>query len=180
TLRLSPAARGAGIRFEDRIKGGAIPREFIPGVEAGIARAAQAGVLAGYPCVDFTVTLLDGSYHERDSSVIAFEVAAAAAFREAFAQAGAVLLEPVMDVEVGTPASYVGDVIGDLSRRRGTIRAQHSRGSQVAISAYVPLREMFSYIGTLRALSSGRAQYTMQFDHYAAAPSTVTQVLTAA
>jgi elongation factor G len=180
TLRLTPASRGAGFAFENRIKGGAIPREFIPSVEDGIRRAMQAGVVAGFPCVDFSAALLDGSYHERDSSTIAFEIAAAAAFREAFMKAGALLLEPVMAVEVVTPSTYVGDCIGDLSRRRGEIRAQHSRGSSVAIEAHVPLKEMFGYIGSLRALSSGRAQYTMQFAHYAPAPLAVVETLTAA
>jgi elongation factor G len=175
TLRLSPAARGAGFAFENHIKGGAIPREFIPSVEAGIRRAMQAGVLAGFPCVDLTAALLDGSYHERDSTTIAFEVAAAAAFREAFLQAGALLLEPVMAVEVLTPLAYVGDCIGDLTRRRGEIRAQHNRGNTVAIDAHVPLKEMFGYIGALRNVSSGRAQYSMQFDHYAPAPPAVLQ-----
>ena len=180
TLSVSPSPRGSGISFVSEIKGGAIPREFIPSVEAGIRRAAQSGVLAGYAVVDFTATLLDGTYHERDSSTIAFELAAAAAFKEASMKAAPVLLEPIMSVEVVTPPTYVGDVIGDLSRRRGEIRAQHARGSAVAIEAHVPLKEMFGYIGTLRALSSGRAQYTMQFERYAEAPRSVTNELVAA
>jgi elongation factor G len=180
TLSVSPSPRGSGISFVSEIKGGAIPREFIPSVEAGIRRAAQSGVLAGYAVVDFTATLLDGTYHERDSSTIAFELAAAAAFKEASMKAAPVLLEPIMSVEVVTPPTYVGDVIGDLSRRRGEIRAQHARGSAVAIEAHVPLKEMFGYIGTLRALSSGRAQYTMQFERYAEAPRSVTDELVAA
>ncbi|MGH8444949.1 MAG: elongation factor G [Solimonas sp.] len=172
-LRVEPLERGAGTRFDNAVTGGAVPREFVPGVEAGVRRAAQAGVLAGVPAVDYAVTLLDGAFHEKDSSVLAFELASAAAFREAFAQAGPVLLEPVMAVEVVTPADHVGDVIGDLARRRGDIRGQDSRGNAVAIQAQVPLKEMFGYIGTLRALSSGRAQYTMQFSHYAPAPASV-------
>jgi elongation factor G len=180
TLRLSPSPRGSGIAFESRIKGGNIPREFIPSVEAGIRRMAKSGVLAGYPVVDFTATLEDGSYHERDSSTIAFELAAAAAFREAFMKAAPVLLEPIMSVEVVTPSAYVGDVIGDLSRRRGEIRAQRARGSTVTIEAHVPLKEMFGYVGSLRALSSGRAQYTMHFEHYAETPPAVTRDLVAA
>jgi len=179
TLRLSPATRGAGVHFENHIRGGAIPREFIPSVEAGVRRAAQHGVLAGFACVDFTAALLDGSYHERDSSTIAFEWAAAAAFREAAAAAQVLLLEPVMAVEVITPAAYLGDCIGDLARRRGEIRAQHTRGSTVTLAAQVPLQEMFGYIGTLRALSSGRAQYSMQLDHYGVAPRTVTERIAA-
>ncbi|AXQ31614.1 elongation factor G [Solimonas sp. K1W22B-7] len=173
-LRLEPLPRGEGLRFEDRVSGGAIPREFIPAVEAGVRRAAEAGVLAGFPAVDLQATLLDGGFHEKDSSALAFELAAAAAFREAFMKAGPLLLEPVMAVEVVTPPDYLGDCIGDLSRRRGEIRAQAHRGNAVVVEAWVPLGEMFGYIGTLRSLSSGRAQFTMQFGHYAAAPAAVT------
>ncbi|AKJ27286.1 elongation factor G [Caldimonas brevitalea] len=173
-LRFEPLARGEGIRFESRIVGGAIPREFVPAVEAGVRRAAQTGVVAGFPCVDFAVTLVDGGFHERDSSAMAFELAAAAAAREAFAKAEPQVLEPVMAVEVVTPAEHLGDCIGDLHRRRGIVRGQQARGQAVAIDAQVPLKEMFGYIGNLRALSSGRAQYTMQFDHYEVAPQKVT------
>lgn len=169
-LRLAPQARGEGIAFESQVVGGVIPREFIPAVEAGVRRAAQSGVAAGFPCVDFVATLVDGSHHERDSSAMAFELAAAAAFREAAVRAGPQVLEPVMAVEVITPADYLGDCIGDLHRRRGSIRGQTMRGNAAVIDAHVPLKEMFGYIGNLRALSSGRAQYTMQFDHYAVAP----------
>jgi elongation factor G len=165
-LRLAPRARGEGIAFESQVVGGVIPREFIPAVEAGIRRAAQSGVVAGFPCVDFMATLVDGSHHERDSSAMAFELAAAAAFREAAAKAGPQVLEPVMAVEVITPADYLGDCIGDLHRRRGMVRGQTVRGNAAVVEAHVPLKEMFGYIGNLRALSSGRAQYTMQFDHY--------------
>ena len=177
-LHLAPLGSGEGIRFENEVRGGAIPREFIPSVEAGVRRVAQSGVMAGFECIDFAATLLDGSYHERDSSPHAFEQAAAGAFREAFAKAGPVLLEPVMTVEVVTPAEYLGDCIGDLSRRRGEIRGQHSRGNAAVLDAHVPLKEMFGYIGSLRALSSGRAQYTMQFDHYAPAPASVVSEVT--
>lgn len=176
-LRLAPLARGAGIVFVNEIVGGAIPREFIPAVETGIRRAAQVGTLAGYPAVDFQATLLDGSFHERDSSALAFEQAAAAAWREAFAKAAPVVLEPVMAVEVLTPVEHLGDVIGDLHRRRGSVRAQGARGNTAVIDAHVPLKEMFGYIGGLRALSSGRAQYSMQFDHYATAPASETAAL---
>lgn len=168
TLRFTPLARGEGVRFESQVVGGAIPREFIPAVEAGIRRAAQSGVLAGHPVVDFQALLLDGAHHERDSSSLAFELAAAAAFREAAAQAGPQLLEPVMAVEVITPLDYLGDVIGDLHRRRGVVHANVMRGNAAVLTAHVPLQQMFGYIGSLRALSSGRAQYSMQFDHYAA------------
>jgi elongation factor G len=166
TLRLAPLARGVGLRFDSQVAGGAIPREFIPAVEAGIRRAAQAGVLKGYPCVDIAATLLDGSHHERDSSTLAFELAAAAAFRDAMAKAGPHLLEPVMAVEVITPVEYLGDCIGDLHRRRGVVHGQSVRGNATVVDAHVPLKEMFGYIGSLRALSSGRAQYSMQLDHY--------------
>ncbi len=173
-LRLSPLARGEGLQFESRITGGAIPQEFIPSVEQGVRSAARAGVLAGFQCVDFRVTLLDGGFHERDSSALAFELAAAAAYRQAAAKAAPALLEPVMAVEVITPTDYVGQCIGDLVRRRGEIRSQQPQMSGSVIVALVPLKEMFGYIGTLRALSSGRAQFSMQFDHYAIAPRDVT------
>lgn len=175
TLRLEPLGRGAGIRFESLVVGGSIPREFNPSVEAGVRQAARAGVVAGFPCVDIRVTLTDGSYHERDSSTIAFELAASAAFREGLRKAGPTLLEPVMAVEVITPMEYLGDCIGDLNRRRGTIKGQESRGNAAIVEAHVPLKEMFGYIGNLRSLSSGRAQYSMQFDHYAAAPVSAVQ-----
>jgi elongation factor G len=170
-LLLTPQNRGEGIRFESRVVGGAVPREFIPAVEAGIRRAALTGVVAGYPCVDFSVALLDGSFHERDSSTVAFELAAMAAFREGFAKAGPQVLEPVMAVEVITPVDYLGDCIGDLNRRRGVVRGQGPRGNAAVIEAHVPLKEMFGYIGGLRALSSGRAQYSMQLAHYDVLPA---------
>ncbi|HEV8690495.1 MAG TPA: elongation factor G, partial [Ideonella sp.] len=166
TLRLAPLPRGEGFRFDSEVTGGAIPREFIPAVEAGVKRAAQAGVVAGFPTVDFSATLVDGSAHARDSSTLAFELAAAAAFREAAAKAGALVLEPVMAIEVITPPEHLGDVIGDLHRRRGVVRGQGQRGNAALVHAEAPLKEMFGYIGNLRALSSGRAQFTMQFDHY--------------
>ena len=170
SLRLAPMARGEGQQFESQIVGGAIPKEFIPAVEAGVRRAAQAGVLAGFACVDFKATLVDGSFHERDSSTMAFELAAAAAFRDAAAKTGPLLLEPMMAVEVVTPVEYLGDCIGDLHRRRGVVRGQATRGNATVIDAQVPLKEMFGYIGNLRALSQGRAQYSMQFERYQEAP----------
>jgi elongation factor G len=172
-LRVEPLARGAGMQFASEVVGGAIPREFIPAVETGVRNASKSGVLAGFQVVDFKVTLVDGSYHDRDSSSLAFELAAGAAFREAAAKAQPALLEPVMAVEVTTPANHVGDCIGDLNRRRGLIRSQDQRNNGAVIEAHVPLKEMFGYIGNLRALSSGRAQYSMQFDHYAVAPANV-------
>ncbi len=179
-LRLTPLARGEGVQFDNLVTGGAIPREFIPAIEAGVRRAALSGVQGGHPCVDFKATLLDGSHHERDSSAMVFELAAGAAFREAASRAGALMLEPVMAVEVITPADHLGDVIGDLMRRRGHVRAQDVRGNASVIEAHVPLKEMFGYIGQLRAMSSGRAQYSMQFDHYEVAPTTVQAGLLAA
>jgi elongation factor G len=170
-LRLTPLARGEGVRFESQVVGGAIPREFIPAIESGVRHAARVGLMGGFACVDFLVTVLDGSHHERDSSTMAFEFAAAAAFREGVKKASPVLLEPVMAVEVVTPVDYLGDCIGDLMRRRGEVRAQNARGNASVVEAHVPLREMFGYIGQLRALSSGRAQYSMQFDHYAVVPA---------
>ena len=173
TLELRPLARGEGFAFRSEIVGGAIPREYIPAVEAGVRRAALAGVAAGFAVVDFEAVLLDGRFHERDSSTLAFELAAVAAFREAAARAAPQVLEPVMNVEVITPAEYLGDEIGDLHRRRGAIRSQEPRGTASVVHAHVPLKEMFGYIGNLRALSSGRAQYSMQFDHYAVATAHV-------
>lgn len=170
-LLLEPQPRGEGIRFESRIVGGAVPREFIPAVEAGIRRAALAGAVAGFPATDFAAILLDGGFHERDSSTLAFELAAMAAFREGFAKAAPQVLEPVMAVEVITPVDYLGDAIGDLNRRRGLVRGQGQRGNAATVEAEVPLKEMFGYIGSLRALSSGRAQYSMQLDHYGVVPA---------
>jgi len=171
TLRLAPLARGAGFRFVDASVGGAIPREFVAAIEAGIRRAAQAGVVAGFPVVDFEATVVDGSTHERDSSTLAFELAAMAAFREAAGRAQPLLLEPVMAVEVVTPAAHLGDVIGDLNRRRGTVQGQDARGNAAVITALVPLKEMFGYVGQLRALTAGRANYSMQASHYDVAPA---------
>lgn len=173
TLRLEPLERGAGLQFESLVVGGAIPREFIPAVESGVRHAAAVGVLGGFNTVDFKAVLVDGSYHERDSSTMAFELAAAAAFREAAAKAKPTLLEPMMAVEVLTPLDHVGDCIGDLNRRRGLIRGQDQRNNGATLQAFVPLKEMFGYIGHLRAMTSGRAQYSMQFDHYAEAPVNV-------
>ncbi|KAF0812228.1 Elongation factor G [Andreprevotia sp. IGB-42] len=169
-LQLEPLPRGDGVQFESRIVGGAIPREFIPAVEAGVRNAAKVGVLAGHPVVDLKITLLDGGFHEKDSSQQAFELAAGNAMRQALKQAGPVVLEPIMAVEVVTPMDHIGDVIGDINRRRGLVRQQEMRGNATVIDAHVPLQEMFGYIGQLRALTAGRASYTMQFDHYATAP----------
>lgn len=175
TLRIAPLARGEGLRFSSTVVGGAIPSEFIPAVEAGIRKAAQAGPFAGHPLVDFEAVLVDGSAHVRDSSALAFELAAATALREAVLKAAPVVLEPVMAVEVVTPAEALGDVIGDLLRRRGQVQGQDVRGSAVVVSAQVPLAQMFGYIGQLRALSAGRAQFTMQVSHHAELPARLAQ-----
>jgi elongation factor G len=178
-LRLAPLARGEGFRFANESVGGAIPREFVPAIEAGIKRAALTGVVAGFPTVDFEATVLDGGFHERDSSQLAFELAAAHAFREAAAKAAPQLLEPVMAVEVITPVEHLGDVIGDLHRRRGNVHGQAQRGNASVVTATVPLKEMFGYIGHLRAMTSGRAQFSMQPSHYDAAPPRELAELTA-
>ena len=172
-LRVEPLARGEGTVFVDATVGGAVPREFVPAVEVGVRRAATAGVLAGHPVVDVKATLLDGRFHAKDSSALAFETAAMAAFRAALAEAGPVVLEPVMAVEVTTPDTAVGPVLGDLARRRGHVRGQDTRGHAVTVEADVPLREMFGYIGHLRAISSGRAHFTMHLAHLAPAPASV-------
>jgi elongation factor G len=170
-VKFEPLERGQGIAFVNSISAGAVPKEFIPSVETGIRRAAETGVIAEYPLVDFKATLLDGDYHEQDSSPLAFEIAASLAFKEAVKQANPVLLEPVMSVEVTTPSDYLGDCIGDLNRRRGLIQSQLPGGAMVVIEAHVPLATMFGYIGDLRALTSGRATYAMQFEHYASVPT---------
>ncbi len=178
-LVLEPGERGSGLVFTSKIVGGAVPREYIPGVEKGVTAAAQTGVLAGFPMVDIAVSLIDGAYHEVDSSVMAFEIAARAAFREAAAKAGPILLEPVMSVEVVTPEEYMGDIIGDLNSRRGHVTGMEARANAQVIHAEVPLATMFGYVNTLRSLSQGRAQFTMTFDHYEPVPQTVAQEIQA-
>ena len=155
------------------IVGGSIPKEFIPGVEKGIKSVMNSGPLVGFPVIDFKVSLIDGAFHDVDSSVLAFEIASRACFREAAKKAGAQLLEPMMKVEVVTPEDYVGDVIGDLNSRRGQIQGQEQRGIAIVINAHVPLANMFKYVDNLRSMSQGRAQYSMTFDHYAPVPSNV-------
>jgi len=169
-INMEPAPKGAGFVFDDRIVGGAIPREYIGPVEQGIREALENGVLAGYPMVDVKVELIDGSYHEVDSSEVAFKIAGSMAVKAAAERAGAVLLEPIMDVEVVTPAEYVGDVIGDLSSRRGKIGGMVQRADAQVIAASAPLGEMFGYSTTLRSMSQGRAVYSMQFSHYEEVP----------
>ena len=178
-LRVSPLPPGSGFQFEDAVKGGAIPREYIPAVEKGVREALDNGVLAGYPIVDIKVTLFDGSYHEVDSSEIAFKIAGSMAFKEACAHAQPVLLEPVMEVEVVTPEEFMGDVIGNLSARRGRVHGMESRSGAQVIPANVPLKEMFGYATDLRSMTQGRATYTMQFSHYEPAPQTISEEITA-
>ena len=174
-LRVEPNEVGAGFQFESKIVGGAVPKEYIPGVEKGIASVMGAGVIAGFPVVDVKVELIDGAFHEVDSSVLAFEIASRAGFREALQKGGAVLLEPIMKVEVVTPEDYTGSVIGDLNSRRGQIQGQDMRGNANVVNAMVPLANMFGYINTLRSFSQGRANYSMEFDHYEQVPSNVAQ-----
>ncbi|AWM86667.1 elongation factor G [Microvirga sp. 17 mud 1-3] len=172
-LVVQPNETGAGFAFESKIVGGAVPKEYIPGVEKGLQSVIGAGVVAGFPVVDIKVELIDGAFHEVDSSALAFEIASRAALREALQKGASVLLEPVMKVEVTTPEDYTGSVIGDLNSRRGQIQGQDMRGNAVVINAMVPLANMFGYVNTLRGMSQGRASYTMQFDHYEQVPSNV-------
>jgi elongation factor G len=173
TLVFEPGEPGSGFVFENLITGGAIPKEFIPGVEKGLQASCESGVLAGFPVIDFKASLIDGGYHDVDSSVLAFEIAARAAFREGMQKAGPVLLEPIMAVEVVTPEEYMGDVIGDLNSRRGQIQSMEARANANVISAMVPLANMFGYVNTLRSMSQGRATYSMQFHHYEQVPQAV-------
>ncbi len=172
-VRFQPMSPGGGYEFENAVVGGSVPREYVPGVEKGLAMAKDTGVLAGFPVIDMKATLIDGAHHDVDSSVLAFEIAARACFREAIPHAGPKLLEPIMRVEVVTPEPYMGDIIGDLNSRRGHIGGMDSRGNARVIQAMVPLANMFGYVNTLRSMSQGRAQYTMHFDHYEQVPQTV-------
>lgn len=178
-LRVAPGEPGSGYKFESAIVGGSVPKEYIPGVDKGVQSVMSSGILAGFPMLDIHVTLLDGAYHDVDSSVMAFEIAGRAGFREAIAKAGPKLLEPIMRVEVLTPESYMGDVIGDLSARRGQIAGTEARGVVVAIAATVPLANMFGYVNALRSMSQGRAQYSMLFDHYESVPQAVSDEIQA-
>ena len=171
-IKFGPLAEG-GYSFSNSVVGGSVPKEYIPGVEKGLLSAKDTGVIAGFPVIDFQAELVDGASHDVDSSVLAFEIAARAAFRQAMKEAGARLLEPVMKVEVITPEEYMGDIIGDLNSRRGNVGGMEPRGNARAIEAMVPLANMFGYINTLRSMSQGRAQYSMQFDHYEQVPQAV-------
>jgi translation elongation factor 2 (EF-2/EF-G) len=174
-IEVEPLERGSGFVFENAIVGGIIPKEFIPSVEEGIKEAMENGVLAGYPVIDVKVKLFDGSYHEVDSSEIAFKIAGSMAFKEAAKKAGVVLLEPIMEVEVETPDDYVGDVIGDLNSRRGKIMGMENKGVITSIKAHVPLSEMFGYATNLRSLTQGRGTFIMKFSHYSEAPQSITE-----
>ena len=165
-----PVEPGTGYSFENKVVGGSVPREFVPGVEKGLLQAKENGLLAGFPVIDFKATLIDGKYHDVDSSVLAFEIASRAAFRELREKASPKLLEPIMKVEVTTPEDYVGDVIGDLNSRRGMIQGTDQRGNAQVIIAMVPLANMFGYVNTLRSMSQGRANFHMEYDHYEAVP----------
>ncbi len=178
-IEFEPLERSAGFEFVDKTVGGSVPREFVPSVEKGLKVQKEDGVLAGYPTVDLRATLTDGSYHDVDSNAMTFEIAAKACFREAVRKASPILLEPVMKVETVTPGDYLGDVIGDINRRRGSIQDQLERGTNIAVVANVPLSEMFGYIGHLRGMTSGRASYTMEFSHYEPVPRNVADAVIA-
>ena len=180
-LKLEPQTPGTGFEFVDAIKGGVVPREFIPAVEKGVVEALNSGVLAGYPVVDVKVTLHFGSYHDVDSNELAFKMAAIFGFKEGAKKAQPVILEPMMSVEVETPEDYAGNVMGDLSSRRGMVQGMDDMpGGGKVIKAEVPLAEMFGYSTTLRSMSQGRATYTMEFKHYSEAPKNVAETIIAA
>ena len=172
---LEPGERGSGIQFIDEIKGGNIPREYIPSVEKGMRETAETGSLIGFPIIDFNIRLIDGKYHDVDSSALAFEITGRGAMREGARKAGIKLLEPIMKVEIVTPEDYLGDVIGDLNSRRGQIQGTDSRGNAQVVEAMVPLANMFGYVNELRSFTQGRAQYTMQFSHYEEVPANVAE-----
>ena len=179
TIKMEPTGPGGGYEFVDKITGGRVPREYIPAVDAGIQQSLDAGVLAGYPTVDIRVTLLDGKYHDVDSSEMAFKIAGSMVFKEAARKAKPVLLEPIMSVEVVTPEDYMGDVIGDLNSRRGRVGGMEQRGNSQVVSAQVPLSEMFGYATDLRSRTQGRATYTMQFNSYQQTPASVQEEIVA-
>jgi elongation factor G len=174
---LEPGEPGSGFVFESKVTGGSVPREYWPAVEKGFESSITKGVLAGFPCLDLKFILLEGGFHPVDSSAMAFEIAAKAAYRQTMPKAGPQLLEPIMKVDVFTPDDYMGDVIGDLNRRRGMIESQESSGVGVRIKADMPLSEMFGYIGDLRNMTSGRGQFSMSFSHYAACPNNIAEAV---
>ncbi len=172
-IRFEPGAPGSGFVFENDVVGGSVPKEYVPGVEKGLTLAKETGVIAGFPVIDLKCTLIDGAYHDVDSNVMTFDIAARACFREAIPKAGPRLLEPMMKVEVVTPQDYMGDVIGDLNSRRGQVQGMDARGNAQVITAMVPLANMFGYVNTLRSMTQGRAQYSMHFDHYEQVPPAI-------
>jgi elongation factor G len=174
-MTIEPGEPNSGFEFESKVVGGNVPKEYIPGVEKGIQSVMDGGILAGFPLLDVKVTLTDGAYHDVDSSVMAFEIAGRAGFREGAKQAGPKLLEPIMKVEVVSPEEYVGGIMGDLNSRRGQVQGQEQRGNALVVNAMVPLANMFGYVNTLRSQSQGRAQFTMQFDHYSQVPQAVAE-----
>jgi elongation factor G len=176
-LDVEPGERGSGFTFEDRITQGRIPREFIPSVQKGIAEALGSGVVAGYPVIDVKAALVDGSYHPVDSSEMAFQVAGSMGLKDALRKADPVLLEPIMKVQVMLPEEHLGDVMGDLSSRRGHILGMEGRGNSQMVQAHVPLAEMFGYATDLRSMTSGRATYSMEFDHYAEIPANLAEAV---
>ena len=176
-LRIEPMESGGGFVFENDIKGGSVPKEYIPAVEKGVEEALKNGINAGYPVVDIKVSIFDGSYHEVDSNEMAFKIAGSMGFKEGCKKANPVILEPIMDVEVVTPEDYMGDVIGDLTRRRGVLQSQEDTPSGKAIRAEVPLAEMFGYSTSMRSMSQGRANYTMEFKKYQEAPANIAAAL---
>jgi elongation factor G len=178
-IRLEPQEKGAGYEFVDKIVGGVIPREYIKSVDAGIRETLQTGIYAGYPMVDVRATLFDGSYHEVDSSEMAFKIAGSLAVKDAVGKAGPAVLEPMMRVEVTMPGEFVGDVIGDLNSRRGHVEGMDERGSTQVVRAFVPLAEMFGYATDLRSMTQGRASYSMELSHYAEVPASIAAELVA-
>jgi len=176
---IEPLESGSGFEFESKVVGGNVPREYWPAVEKGFRLSMDKGVLAEFPCLDFKITLLDGGFHAVDSSAVAFEIAAKAAYRQSMPKAGAQLLEPVMKVDVYAPEDHLGDVIGDLNRRRGMIKSQEPTPTGVHVKADCPLSDMFGYIGDLRSMTSGRGQFSMEFSHYAPCPKNVAEEIIA-
>jgi elongation factor G len=172
---MEPQERGAGYLFENAIVGGVVPKEYVQAADKGIQEAMKNGILAGFPVVDIKIRAVDGSFHDVDSNEMAFKIAGSMAFKEGFSKANPALLEPIMKVEVVTPEDYMGDVMGDLSRRRGLLQGSDETPSGKVINALVPLGEMFGYATAMRSMSQGRATFTMEFDHYAEAPNSITE-----
>jgi len=174
-IEMEPQERGVGYTFENAIVGGVVPKEYVQASDKGIQEAMTTGIIAGFPVVDIKIRAIDGSFHDVDSNEMAFKIAGSMAFKEAMSKANPVLLEPIMKVEIVTPEDYLGDVMGDVSRRRGLLQGSDDSPSGKVINAMVPLGEMFGYATTLRSMSQGRATYTMEFDHYAEAPASIAE-----